>query len=73
MSAITSNRYGSRAADRRDYALLLGFVTPVIAGGVALRRLGLLPDPARHVAARQSFIHAVRSRVAALVPFAFMG
>ena len=71
MSAITSNR--ARAADRRDYALLMGLLTPAFAGGVALRRLGLLSDPARHVAARDSFLHAVRSRVAAVIPFAFMG
>ena len=70
MSAITSPILASRAAAQREYRVLLGLTTPLFVAGVALRRLGLLPaEPARPA----SFIAAVRSRAAAVIPFAFMG
>lgn len=70
MSAITSTSYASRSSAHRDYRVLLGLTTPLFVAGVALRRLGLLPaDPVRPA----SFIAAVRTRAAAVIPFAFMG
>lgn len=70
MSAITSTSFSSRSAARRDYRVLLGLTYPAFVAGVALRRLGLLPaDPVRP----SSFVAAVRSRAAAVIPFAFMG
>ena len=82
MSALTSNGYGARltgdarsagqarSAARRDYRLLLGATYPLFVAGVALRRLVFLPADAVRPA---SFIAAVRSRAAAVIPFAFMG
>ena len=70
MSAITSSSHGSRSAVRREYRVLLGLTYPAFVAGVAMRRLGLLPaDPVRP----SSFVAAVRSRAAAVIPFAFMG
>ena len=70
MSAITSSTIGSRSSAHRDYRVLVGMTTPLFVAGVALRRLGLLPaDPVRPA----SFIAAVRTRAAAVIPFAFMG
>ncbi|RYC31184.1 hypothetical protein D3273_14930 [Lichenibacterium minor] len=70
MSAITSNIAASRSSAHRDYRVLLGLTYPLFVAGVALRRVGLLPaDPVRPA----SFIAAVRTRAAAVIPFAFMG
>lgn len=70
MSALTSASSRARSATHRDYRLLLGLTYPLFVAGVALRRVGLLrPDPVPPA----SFIAAVRSRAAAVIPFAFMG
>ena len=70
MSAITSNAGRARSTAERDYRVLLGVTYPLFVAGVALRRLGLLPaDPLRPA----SFVAAVRTRAAAVIPFAFMG
>ncbi len=74
MSVLTFDHRGSRAAGtsrsaaRRDYLLLLGATYPLFVAGVALRRL--VPGAGRRPS---SFIAAVRSRAAAVIPFAFMG
>lgn len=70
MSAITSKGYGPRSAPHREYRLLLVLTTPLFVAGVAMRRLGLLPAGPDRPA---SFIAAVRTRAAAVIPFAFMG
>ena len=70
MSAITSDSSRARSTVHRDYRVLLGLTTPLFVAGVAMRRIGLLPaDPVRPA----SFIAAVRTRAAAVIPFAFMG
>ena len=74
MSALTSNHYRARSAAHREYRLLLGLTTPLFVVGVLLRRLGVTPErtlagQTRHA----SFLAAVRTRAAAVIPFAFMG